>query len=308
MKMMLHMAIGDAYGAGREYADPKVVADNNDGKTYVQHQKWKDLTPGRYTDDTQMAIALAEYLLQDGEYNTSDLACKFVEVFKRDQRAGYAGGFYKLLQEVQNGYELVDRISPMSDKSGGAMRAAPCGLLPTLKDVCNVAAWQASVTHATVDGMNAAVGAALMVFLNRHSGVAFDQWQTGFPLLMGMVCPFKFDWDTPWEGPVGAKGLDSVHAAFTSIVGSNGTLSDILKRAIAWTGDVDTVAAIAMAAASVNPAIVDDLPEELYRNLEGGKYGWRYLKALDAKLEKAFPLPKAPAKKPEESIVDLFGG
>lgn len=50
--MLLEMGIGDAYGAGREYADPKDVAANNDGKSYVQHQKWEELAPGRYTDDT----------------------------------------------------------------------------------------------------------------------------------------------------------------------------------------------------------------------------------------------------------------
>ena len=45
--MLLELGIGDAFGAGREYAPPADVAKNNDGKTYVQHQKWADLTPGR---------------------------------------------------------------------------------------------------------------------------------------------------------------------------------------------------------------------------------------------------------------------
>lgn len=160
--MLLEMGIADAYGAGREYAPAADVAANNDGVTYVQHQKWADLAPGRYTDDTQMAIALAEFLVSSGGNapNANHLACIFVKAFKRDERAGYAGGFYQLLQEVKDGYDLMDRISPMSNKSGGAMRAAPCGFLDTIDDVRDMAMFQASITHATRDGMNAAAASA----------------------------------------------------------------------------------------------------------------------------------------------------
>lgn len=300
MNMMLNMGIADAYGFGFEYAPADFVAKHNDGETFAKNPKWPDHIPGHYSDDTQMSIALAEYLLSGAAPNTTQLACKFVSVFKRDPRAGYAGSFYKLIQEVRDGYELVDRLVPMSDKSGGAMRAAPCGLLPTFQEARDVAMWQASVTHATMDGMHAAVGAALMVWWGRRL-TDVDK----LPTMLSETCGFLHKWDVAWTGPVGAKGLDAVHAAFTSIVGSNGTLSDILKRSVAWTGDVDTVAAIAMAAASVMPCIKQDLPDTLYRNLEGGKYGWRYLKALDAKLEKAFPIPvKKPAK--SDLITDLF--
>jgi hypothetical protein len=89
-------------------------------------------------------------------------------------------------------------------------------------------------------------------------------------------------------------------------------LSDILVRSVAFTGDTDTVATIAVAAGSMHPDIPNDLHDDLYRNIEGGKYGWRYLKALDAKLMKAFPLvvpKKAPSTEPEANIIeDLFGG
>jgi len=289
MNMMQNMAIADAYGAGREYAPAADVAANNDGITYVQHQKWADLTPGKYTDDTQMAIALAEYLMEDGEYNTTDLACKFVNTFKRDERAGYAGGFYKLLQDVKTGYELVDRLSPMSDKSGGAMRAAPCGLLATIDDVRDVAMWQASVTHATRDGMNAAAASALLVWACRQG---IDQ---GFlPQFLNDTVP-GYQWDIPWTGPVGAPGIHAVKAALDALV-NEATLHDILVHAVAFTGDVDTVAAIAIAAASMHKDIDQNLNPALLRNLEGGKYGWRFLQALDAKLEKAFPLPTPKVK------------
>jgi hypothetical protein len=47
---------------------------------------------------------------------------------------------------------------------------------------------------------------------------------------------------------------------------------------------VDTVGAIALAAASCSPEIDQDIPEHLIITLENGTYGKDYLMALDKKL------------------------
>lgn len=310
MNMMLNMGIADAYGAGREYAPSADVAANNDGVTYIQHPKWKDLSPGRYTDDTQMAIALSEYLLSLSprmELNITELACYFVRAFKRDERVGYARGFYNLLQNVTTGYTLVNHISPMSDKSGGAMRAAPCGLLATIDHVRDVAMFQASVTHATRDGMNSAAASALLVWACRQG---IDQGY--LPQFLNDTVP-GYQWDIPWVGPVGAKGIHAVKAALDAL-SNNTSLHDILVHSVAFTGDVDTVAAISVAAGSMHKDIDQNLNPALLRNLEGGKYGWRYLQSLDAKLMKAFPLhvvKKAPEitvdATSSQDFLDMFG-
>ena len=75
----------------------------------------------------------------------------------------------------------------------------------------------------------------------------------------------------------------SVRAAITSIINNN-SLSEILKSSIAWGGDTDTAATIAMAAASCSKTIKKDLPESLINGLENGKYGKDYLICLDKKL------------------------
>ena len=61
-------------------------------------------------------------------------------------------------------------------------------------------------------------------------------------------------------------------------------MSDILKKCIDFTGDVDTVAAIALGAASCSKDIVQDLPDGLVLNLENGTYGRDFLVGLDKKL------------------------
>jgi hypothetical protein len=51
-----------------------------------------------------------------------------------------------------------------------------------------------------------------------------------------------------------------------------------------FTGDVDTVAAIALGAASCSSEYEQDLPTNLINNLEQGQYGREYLIDLDRKL------------------------
>jgi len=61
-------------------------------------------------------------------------------------------------------------------------------------------------------------------------------------------------------------------------------MSALLTECIAFTGDVDTVAAIALAAASRSTEIAQDLPDTLINQLENGPYGREYLQNLDARL------------------------
>jgi hypothetical protein len=53
---------------------------------------------------------------------------------------------------------------------------------------------------------------------------------------------------------------------------------------VSYTGDVDTVAAIALAAGSCSREVSQDLPEVLTEGLENGKYGREYLIELDRRL------------------------
>jgi hypothetical protein len=58
---------------------------------------------------------------------------------------------------------------------------------------------------------------------------------------------------------------------------------------VAYTGDVDTVAAVALGAASCAQDVEQDLPQALLDGLEGGPYGKAYLSALDARLAELCP-------------------
>src|SRR5438105_2700822 len=97
--MLLELAIGDAYGAGYEYAD-QARPNSPHNARYLQHPRHKGLKPGMYTDDTQMSIAVAELLVAGTRWSAREIAAKFVEAFHRDPREGYARRFQAFLQQT----------------------------------------------------------------------------------------------------------------------------------------------------------------------------------------------------------------
>lgn len=275
--MLVELAIADAYGAGFEYTDPNFVAANNTIGGYVRHPTHSGVRPGDYTDDTQMTLAVAELLVAGEPWTPPRLAAKFVEVFHRDQRAGYASGFYTLLTEVHTGEELLTRLRPHSTKSGAAMRAGPIGLLASVDEVLRHAETQARITHDTPSGIESAQAAALAVHYCHHDLGPVSEASAWIQRQLST------DWATPWRGKVGVTGEKCVRAALTALTTGSG-LSEILRTCVAFEGDTDTVATIAIAAASRSGQIAHDLPEVLVENLENGTYGRDYLAALDTEL------------------------
>jgi ADP-ribosylglycohydrolase len=227
-----------------------------------------------------MTLAIAELMANGSLWTPEALADKFVEVFQRDHRQGYATGFYRFLCDVTSGLEFLHRIKPDSDKSGAAMRATPIGLLPTVPDVLHHTEIQARVTHNTPDGITAAQAAALAVHYCHNALGPIDTITAWIDRQLDSET-----WSRPWRGKVGPKGWMSVRAALTALTSSK-SMSEILRASIAFTGDVDTVATIALAAASRSQEITQDLPQVLRENLENGPYGHDYLQTLDNRLLK----------------------
>lgn len=276
--MLVELAIGDAYGAGFEYADPSFVTRHNTLAGYVQHPRHTGIRPGAYTDDTQLTLALAELRASGAAWTAESVASAFVTAFHRDPREGYARGFQAFLGTVHTGAEFLARIRPDSDKSGAAMRASVAGLLPTAADVLHHTDVQARVTHDTPDGVASARAAALAVHYCHHGlGPVAEVGRWVADRLGSGV------WARPWHGKVGSKGVMSVRAALTALAGG-GSLSSVLRACVAFTGDVDTVATVALAAASRSAEVRADLPAVLVDGLENGTYGRDHLARVDARL------------------------
>jgi hypothetical protein len=140
--MLIELAIGDAYGAGFEYASPHVVERYNDLSRYFQHPR-HTLQPGAYTDDTQMSLAIAEAMVSGDPWTLEMLASRFVDALRLGDETQMVIPYHSFLVQGENVYgagtirfgkgpvgEL--EVKNVTDWSGHYYRDAEKGLRPEL--------------------------------------------------------------------------------------------------------------------------------------------------------------------------------
>ena len=125
---LLGLAIGDALGGKFEAQSPDAIRARFSSVEqligYPQEEIW-------YTDDTQMAIGIAETLIAQGEIIEEHLCRAFVANYVPSR--GYGRGARAVLEAMEAGRDhrqVAERYFPGgSFGNGAAMRVAPVGLL-----------------------------------------------------------------------------------------------------------------------------------------------------------------------------------
>ena len=276
--MILEGAIGDAYGAGFEFAKYEKIKSKNTISKYETHPLFEEIK-GKYTDDTQMSIGIAELLIEEKEWTSLMVANKFVEVFKRDPRRGYAKRFQQFLIEIKDGQELLDRIVAKSERNGAAMRSYPIGILKDEKEIIEKSDLQSNITHQTEKALKSAQAIALINhYFIYQKGSKFDVKE----YLQDIQ---KYNWKGNWKGEVKVNAIETVEAVITILVNEH-SLADMLKKSVDFGGDVDTVASLCLAIGKMSSEVKDDLPKWLYKDLENNIYGHDFLVDLDSKILK----------------------
>lgn len=276
--MLLEGAIGDTYGAGFEFAEMDIVRTKNTISTYESHPLFKGIK-GKYTDDTQMALAIAELLIEGKEWTSLSIANKFVEFFKRDIRKGYAKRFYQFLLEIKDGAELLEKIHPKSDRNGAAMRAYPIGILKDEKEILSKTELQASVTHQSQN----AILAAQTIALTSHFFIYKKGKKSDLLTYLSDILNHK--WTAKWQGNVNVDAIETTEAVLTILINEY-DLKTMLKKSVDFGGDVDTVASLALAIGKMCQETEDNLPSWLYEELENNEFGLNYIKKVDEQLLK----------------------
>lgn len=272
--MLLELCVGDCYGAEFEFSEDKYVEKYNHARVYFPDPM------GIYTDDTQMSLAIAEALLEDDPWTPETLAERFVQAFKRDPRFGYSKRFYGLLTSVSNGSELLEKIEPTRDSCGCVMRAVPLGVIKDKDEMLRKAEIQARITH----DVDVAVQCTQAIALISHQFLHYNMRPN---LIRGMLMHEfpDIDW-SDWSGKVMNKAVDVVRAVVT-VLSNNTNYHDILRASVAFTGDTDSVASVAMGCAACSPYYKADMNEGLLY-IENGEYGGDYLIELDKQLSQKF--------------------
>ncbi len=156
------LSVGDAFG--QNFFDARKIIGG--------WERERKLPPGtwRYTDDTLMAISIAEILLKHDKIIQDELATEFARAF--DPTRGYGPSMYSILPQVRRGGDWRALFGSLfggegSFGNGAAMRVAPVGayFARNLDLVIENAALSAQVTHhhpeATAGAITVAVAAAI---------------------------------------------------------------------------------------------------------------------------------------------------
>jgi len=180
------VAIGDALGAPNEGKRPGWIREPV--RRLRAHHKHP---AGTVTDDTELTLALAESLLEQGGLDPEDLARRFVERGRRMVGGGRATR--AALERLAAGVPWWQAGTP-SAGNGAAMRAAPVGLFfDEAREARNVAFVQGLLTHRDRSALAGAIVNALLVgALVRGAPPAPDQllpWLTG--AILGLEVPLK---------------------------------------------------------------------------------------------------------------------
>lgn len=291
---LLGQTVGDAVGAPYEGCDSHLVWQLA-GEDVFQ-AACKENAVLHYTDDTQMAIGVAEALVSSGQIVEEELAQIFAANYQPNR--GYGQGARKILAAIAEGDDwraLAQTIFPGGSLgNGAAMRAAPLGLYfwNDLDRVCYEAERSALPTHTHPIGIDSARLMALAVALALPGG-RFRR-QAFFGELRQRAQTDEFRWQLELVAEL--KPSDSLSAfgnsleAHRSVVTALGCFAaspdnyvEVITRAILQGNDTDTLAAMAGAVSGARLGRAA-IPPAMIGALEDGAKGRAYLEELAQKL------------------------
>lgn len=248
---------GDMIGVPYEWYCRKGLQINKDFRL------WTD--DSRFSDDTVMTIAVAEWLL-DKPLNTNNLIKIMQKWGKHYPNAGYGGMFRKWLRE--------ENPQPYNSfGNGSAMRVSPVGCaFQTLGTTLTVAEQSASVSHNHHEGIKGAKVIARMIFEALQGKSQFTWLSEYYDSNSVKRTPEKikksgYRFDSTCQGSV-------PEAICCFIYGKS--YEDTVRNAVWLRGDADTQAAIAGSIAAAYWGIpkkiadegLDRLPDDMYDVLE----------------------------------------
>jgi poly(ADP-ribose) glycohydrolase ARH3 len=300
---LIGQAVGDALGAPCEGLSAQFVYELGPASVLVENPKGKTLY---YTDDTQMAIGVAETLTAYGEIREEALCEAFGENYQPER--GYGQGARRILEAMILGAdwrELTRTIFPGGSLgNGAAMRVAPVGMMfcDDLDRVAFEAQRSAVPTHVHPLGIDGARLLALAVALaaGRPNFVREDF----FGELMRRAQTEEFQWQLSVAKELGpddtligfGNSLEAHRSVVTAIAcfaASPDFYPEVISRAIGQGNDTDTLAAMAGAISGARLGILG-VPRHLVESLEDGPKGSRYLHALAERLYEAHAARRPP--------------
>ena len=284
---MIGAVAGDIMGSPFEFNNTDDFFFHPTEGTYSEFRGRRVHHAPKYTDDTVLTLAVADWLMGDSERSRKGLIERMKSFARMYPDAGYGPMFA----------EWVKQDRPKANKSygnGAAMRVSPVGLVAETKEEClALAELTAKVSHDHPEAVKGAQAMAYCVWRAKrhHSKEEFQRW---------VEVEFGYDLDTPLrERSLELKGVKkepmlvngqetgefylrdtghfdascqvTVPAAIRAFI-EGGDFESVTRLAISAGGDSDTIAAMA---ASIADPFYGGVPK---------KFAAYYSHVLDTKL------------------------
>lgn len=235
---MLGAVVGDIIGSVYEFLNTK----RTDFELFPEGS--------RFTDDSVMTLAVAQWLTEDKEHSKKGLIKCMQRLGQQHPNAGYGGLFFSWL--------FARNPQPYDSWGNGAgMRVSPVGLYAkTLEEALELAEITASVSHNHPEGVKGAQAIAASVFLckegkSKRSIMEYVERTFGYDLYRSIA-----DIRPVYHFDVSCQG--SVPEAIIAFLEGN-SFEEVIRLAISLGGDSDTIGAMAGAIAACRYPI----PEEI---------------------------------------------
>ena len=257
------LAVGDSLGMPFE-TKSRFEGPLLEWNGWFESSAYHKLKPGQWTDDTQMATALAESLVAEGTYSPADAAKRYLQWHQSGDCRGQGGATGKAMCKLQAGLTWIQSGSPDAQGNGTAMRIAPLGLFyhRNIDAAAKFARVDARITHrseeAEVGAVAVAVGVAMLAqrSANRDNLIhKVTEWTCPFGTqvharLHSLLGLLNRDFSNPEtvvdalvEMGTGGHIIQTVPAAFLAFAATT-NFKDAVEVAIRAGGDTDTTAAI----------------------------------------------------------------
>lgn len=286
---MLGTFVGDALGMPYEGAFPSGIPRNVE---MVEARRGR----GTYTDDTEMAIALAESIVEERAIAPKHLARHFLQ--SCDPARGYGAGTLAVFRLWSDGVDVEDAADQVFDGegsfgNGAAMRIAPVAVWRFRDEdaLQRDAAASARVTHAHPVAVDAAIvqAAAIAAAMRGEDVVdrSLDAASTD-ELVRGLEMVKRVRGGPLPRPTEAARILGNSAAAHKSVplaihCAATDDFDQCVSYAVRCGGDTDTIAAMAGAIAGARFG-GSGIPNRWLEVLEEGPKGREHVEALGSRL------------------------
>lgn len=215
----------------------------------------------RYTDDSAMTVAVAEWLLDDPNLSLEVLEQKMVKFGEMDPEAGFGGKFYDWLFNPVKLWPDGIRRPYNSWGNGSAMRVSAIGwMYDTFEETERVAEISACITHNHPEGIKGAQATAAAIFMARN-GASKEMIRSNMSNQYGYDLNRTIEQIRPdYQFEVSCQ--KSVPEAIIAFLDGTDYESTI-RLAVSLGGDADTQACIAGGIAEAFYGMPDDLVEDI---------------------------------------------